>query len=36
MIFYIADPHFDYEPVLAGGSRPFDSIQEMNDQQVRN
>ena len=36
MIFYIADPHFDYEPVLAGGSRPFDSIQEMNDQLVRN
>lgn len=36
MIFYIADLHFDYEPILANDGRPFASIQEMNEQLIQN
>lgn len=36
MIFYTADLHFDYEPILANGNRPFSSISEMNEQLIRN
>ena len=36
MIFYTADLHFDYEPILAGADRPFSSIQEMNEQLIQN
>ena len=36
MIFYIADLHFDYEPILANGNRPFASIAQMNEQMIRN
>ena len=36
MIFYIADLHFDYEPILANGNRPFACVQQMNEQLIRN
>ena len=34
MIFYTADPHFGYEPLLAG--RPFGSVEEMDEALVAN
>ena len=36
MIYYIADPHFDYAPILERANRPFPSVQEMNEQLIAN
>ena len=35
MIFYTADPHFGYEPVIAQTGRPFNSVQEMDAELIR-
>lgn len=36
MIYYIADLHFDYDPILSNANRPFASLPEMNEQLIRN
>ena len=36
MIYYTADLHFGYAPIIAQASRPFSSVQEMDETLVSN